>query len=386
MNYTTKLPIKKITPEDGYHYFFGYYDLQPFNNDGTKHLAHRVDFAEHIPVKGETAEVGYLTINDIQFHPVATTNAWNFQQGALLQWFSEEEIIFNDFRLDKFCSVIKNIKNGEERIIDSALACISQDRRWGLSVNFSRIWDFRAGYGYCNKKDPLFYDNAPSDDGVFLVDIKSGESKLIISYSKLKEMFPELPYSQMKLVVNHITFNPSGDRFLFLLRNFPEQGKRWGTILITADRDGGNIKKLTDYQINSHYHWKNDREIMIYSALPEWGIYFFDDITGKRTMLTDKTMNKGDIHCLYSPDKSCFIGDGYPNKDNFRSILFYDFNTEKSVEIAQIYSEPVPFIDIRCDLHNRFSRDGTKISFDSYHDGKRSIMLFDFDKNALLED
>ncbi len=27
-----------ITPGDGYHYFFGYYDLQPFSTDGQRHL------------------------------------------------------------------------------------------------------------------------------------------------------------------------------------------------------------------------------------------------------------------------------------------------------------------------------------------------------------
>ena len=53
MNYTSKVKLKEITPDDGFHYFFGYYDLQPFSKVDEKHLAHRVSFADHIPEIGE---------------------------------------------------------------------------------------------------------------------------------------------------------------------------------------------------------------------------------------------------------------------------------------------------------------------------------------------
>ena len=198
-------------------------------------------------------------------------------------------------------------------------------------------------------------------------------------------MFQEKPFCDMKLVVNHITFNPSASRFLFLLRNFPEPGKKWGTILVTADRDGGNVRNLTNYEVNSHYHWKDDQTIMIWSALPAPGVYLIDDATGKRQLLENETVNKDDIHCLYSPDRSCFIGDGYWDKDSFRSIYLYDFETQISRRILKIYSERDTVTDIRCDLHNRFSPDGTLVSFDSWHNGRREILCFPFDKKTLLE-
>ena len=37
---------KSITPNDGYHYFFGYYDLKA--SQGNDHLAHRVEFFDRI--------------------------------------------------------------------------------------------------------------------------------------------------------------------------------------------------------------------------------------------------------------------------------------------------------------------------------------------------
>jgi len=385
MNYFSKAPLEVITPDDGYNYFFGYYDLQPYDKLGERHLTHRVCFNDRIPEIGDIAEVGYVTLKDKVFHKVATTNAWNFQQGSLLQWFDDENIIYNDFREGKFCSIIKNVNDKSERIICVPLAHLSADRKWGLSINFCRVWDFRPGYGYCNLKDPFFNENAPKDDGIFLVDIENNTSKLILSYDKLVKLFPEKPFCDMKILVNHITFNPSANRFLFLLRNFPEEGKRWGTILITADRNGGNIRNLTNYEVNSHYHWKNDNEIIIYSGLPEWGIYFINDKTGERSMLDDDLINHDDVHCFYSHDRTCFIGDSYPNTGNKRFIMLYDFESKKSRIIVTIHSHPVSNTDIRCDLHNRFNVQGTMVSFDSFHTDKRQIVQFPFNKQQLLK-
>ena len=385
MKYRAKTELKRISPDDGYNYFFGYYDLQPFDKSGERHLAHRVKFNDRIPVKGDIAELGYVTISDGKFHKVAETNTWNFQQGALLQWYGENSIIYNDYRNGRFCAVIKDADSGAERELCAPLACVSQDGKLGLSINFARIWDFRPGYGYCNEKDAHFNENAPADDGVFLVDVEKNESRLIISYEKINELYPEKPFCDMKILVNHITFNPSGSRFLMLVRNFAKEGERWGTLLLTADADGGNIKNLTNYEVNSHYYWKNDEEIIIYSGLPDWGIYFINDKTGARERLDDDLINYDDIHCIYSPDRSCFIGDGYPNTGNDRYILMYDFASKKSRAIVKIHSEPVNDTDIRCDLHNRFNRDGTAVSFDSFHDGIRRIMLMPFDKEKMLK-
>ncbi len=386
MKYESHAPITTISPDDPYHYFFGYYDLQPFDRANKRHLAHRTAFADRIPNKNDVVELGYIDLDSKAFHKLAESHAWNFQQGALLQWFDDTSIIYNDFRDGSCCSVIQDIDTGAERVLCAPLAHLSADRKWGLSINFPRVWDFRPGYGYCNTKDPYFDETAPENDGIFLVDIEKNTSRLIFSYRQLAQAFPEQPFCDMKLVVNHITFNPSANRFLFLLRNFPEPGKKWGTLLATADRDGRNLRKLTDYEINSHYHWKNDREIMIYSGLPQWGVYFFDDETGQRQMLDNAMINEDDIHCLYSPDRSCFIGDGYWDKESFRSIFLYDFETQTGKRILRICSQPNTVVtDIRCDLHNRFNREGTVVSFDSWHSGRREILSFPFEKEMLLK-
>ena len=364
---------KIITPDDGYEYFFGYYDLQPYDSDMKRHLAARSRFADRIPKIGDELEVGYIDLDSGAFVRIATTSAWNFQQGALLQWFDNDSVIFNDFDGEKYISRVVSVDGRELRQYDRAFATVSLKSKKAISLNFARIYDFRPGYGYCNVKDPLFDVLAPESDGIFLTDLESSETKLLMSYAEMKTVFEEKPFTDEKLVVNHINFDPSGEKCVFLLRNFPKSGKRWGTVLAAIDLNG-KVTPLTRFEVNSHYSWKDSRNLMIYSGLPRWGIYFFDTETGERTELNDPLCDYDDIHCNYSPDRSCFIGDGYPDKKDNRTLFYYDFGKKRSKALFSVYSLPDGgCTDIRCDLHARWSPDGSRISYDTTENVRREI-------------
>ena len=361
-----------ITPNDGYHYFFGYYDLQPYSSDGQKHLAHRVAFCNRLPEKGDVAEIGYIDLFSKAFVRLAETNAWNFQQGALLQWFERDKsVIFNDFDGERYISRVVDLEGREIKRYNLPIGTIDVKNGFALSINFARIYDFRPGYGYINIPDANKEINIPQDDGIFLLNLITGESHLLHSYAELAREFCEEPFTSQKLVVNHINFSPNGTKFVFLLRNFPQNGQRWGTVLAAGDIHG-KLKKLTNFEVNSHYSWKNERMLMIYSGLPEWGIYFIDTDTGERARLNNPLCDKDDIHCNYSPDRSCFIGDGYPDRDKNRTIYHYDFSTKSAKELLKVYSLPTE-TDIRCDLHARWYDDGQKISYDTTENGHREI-------------
>lgn len=281
------------------------------------------------------------------------------------------------------------MESGEERILCAPIANLSKDRKWGLSVNFSRIWNFRPGYGYCNIVDPYIDVNLPEEDGIFLVDVENNTSKLILSYKQMSEAFPEEPYCHEKLVVNHITFNPSANRFLVLLRNFmSETNRKWATILFTADRDGKDLYNLSDYESNSHYHWKNDEEFMIFGGRNDKFIramIFHTDKSREYTISDNFQLNNYDIHCLYHPDQTCFIGDIYPQCNQpYRGIVFYDLEKKIRRKIANIYACEPANGDCRCDLHTRFNRDGSYVSFDCKDDIGRTICQFKFDKEEII--
>ena len=47
------------------------------------------------------------------------------------------------------------------------------------------------------------------------------------------------------------------------------------------------------------------------------------------------------------------------------------------IDIGEFYTMPELAGEIRCDLHPRWNRDGTKVCFDSTHEGERQVYVID---------
>lgn len=374
------IKIRKISPEDNGQYFYGYYDNKAFHADKKLHLCHRVPFMNRLPDGNDVCELGVLDMDKGSFSPAAVTRSWNFQQGAMLQWnpANGNEIIFNSFIDGAYRSVVKDIHSGVERILDRPLANVSPDGMWGLSINMSRVYDFRPGYGYCNLKDTLKDQAAPKEDGVFLMDMERGESRQIITYAGLERIFNQVEGhgKGRKIVINHITFNRESNRFLFLVRYYPEPGGMWETGLGTSSLEG-DVYKLRPYTYASHYHWGRKGRLMLYGDCGEGdGLYVMQDET-QDYMVYDKELFHEDIHCSYSPDGEWIIGDGYQNEHQYRPVYLYHTGRRKGMVIGRFYSPQLSSVDIRCDLHCRWNPDGTEVSFDSIHDGSRGVYMMD---------
>jgi hypothetical protein len=383
------LPMERLTREPGHH-FFGYYDLQPWSGDGRFHLCHRVAFMDRMPVPSDPSELGMVRVHDGEFLPLATTHAWNFQQGSFLQWNPakpDEEIIFNSHVGGAWKGIVKNIRTGAERILPRAIAAVDPAGKKALAINFSRLYDFRPGYGYAGLPDPNAHVAAPEEDGIFLIDLESGKEKLIFSLAKLRGVFPDAPEAATKLLVNHINFNTDGTRFVFLLRNMPMPGAAkprtaWGTATMTADAEGGNLHTLLDFGMASHYHWKDPAHLLIWAAAGParmQGLWLLEDRTGKVEMI-DGDYFKADGHCSYSPDRRQLLYDSYPDQDAYRHLFLYDLEKRSGKTLGVFLSEAqgrLPAVDMRCDLHPRWSRDGKAISFDSMHEGHRHVYWMD---------
>ena len=368
--------LKIISPSNE-QCFFGYYDMNAYDSTGDIHLCGRTSFIDRIPKQNDVLELG--TLKDNKFIKFAETTAWNFQQSAMLQYMKDsDDIVFYNVRgNDGYKTVKHNIKTGEKNIFKMPSACISPNGKYGLSINFSRIFDFRRGYGYFGFDDKFGGENCPTDDGVFLIDFETGKTRLIISYEDIKRQFPSEMTINEKLIVNHITFNEASDRFLFLLRNFPSAGGgEWGTTLITSDLDG-NMHLVLENKFVSHYCWKNGKQILAFcTPYDKAGLFLIDDISNHIEQLKSPYPNGpygGDIHCIYSPDKRYILGDGYAGEGGYRPLFLYDTETEEIRLLLKAKSLMDDNWDVRCDLHARFNRSGDKISFDSVHDGIRQI-------------
>lgn len=369
----------------GEHQFFGYYDLQPWNSDQSLHLSMRVPFYDRLPNVDDLAEIGVID-RDRRFRPVAETTAWNFQQGAMAQWDprSPRDTILYNARVTSdpdqpYRAVRLNIDTGEHDEISRPTATVDPSGRRALSVNFARVFDFRAGYGYAGPPDPWKDTVHPGDDGVYLIDLITGTSRLILSYRDIAAYPTEVPDARDgKLVVNHITFNTDGSRFAFICRNFPEPGRRWASALFTADADGGNLYCLNDYGYVSHYHWRDPDHILVHADGNGGSheLYLYTDRTDAIEPV-DTAFFTADGHCSYSPDRSRILYDSYPGPDGYRYLYVYDVAQQAGKTLGRFYSDPKSTRDIRCDLHPRWNRHGDTISFDSTHEGFRGVYTMD---------
>lgn len=351
--------FKIISPNDGYHYFFGYYDLVA--SQGNDHLAHRVPFMDRLPEVDDVAELGIL--RDGEFLPFAKTTAWNFQQGALLQYHPTlpDTVIYN-VNEGGFKTVTHNLKTGEKIYTDRACASISPDGKYGLGIDFGSIFEFRPGYGYAG---------APvTEDGVWLVNMDGSGSRQIVTQDALYDTGFD---RSERLLVNHITFNPDSTKFLMLVRNFPEPGKRWGTSLVTVHLDG-SMKTILKPTTVSHYYWLDADNIVVVCKIDKerLDLYKVNMETGEYSCYD---FGRWDIHCIITPDRRYIIGDGYPTPANNMTRALWSINLETG-EIKTVFAVPEvtpDSTDMRCDLHARFAFDGKVISFDTTQNGKREI-------------
>ena len=358
---------KRLTPQDA-HYFYGYFDKTPWNAAGD-HPVHRVNFAGRHPRFGDKAEIG--VIRGGAFLKVAETFAWCWQQGSMLEFFDGERLIWNDIEGDRFVA-----RMSDGTCFPRPVYTLSADRRWALSLNFSRLDAERPGYGYPGGADPSFLFAFPDDDGVFRMDLATGKCELIVSLQRLVDEF-YAPGADVNVNwVNHLTISPNGGKIAFLhrFRCFGPWGrgvKSYVTRLFVADIDGGNLRKLPVDFHASHYTWKNDEELIVYSRLPAGGnqyrIYRTDD-DAPRIFARDRLPADG--HCSFSPDGRLLLTDSYPESDGCRELVVYDEARDARYSLGRFHS-PAILQCTRCDLHPRWSRDGKRISFDSFHERYR---------------
>lgn len=374
-------PIKKFG-DDNHQIFFGYYDISPISHNENLLLALRTP-QENEPQKTETEiEVGYFELNKEAsiFLDIGKTSTWNWQQGCRLQWFPEENsrfVLYNRLVEGQYGCVKQDIKSKELiKTYERPIYSVSRDGSWGLSVNFSRLHRLRPGYGYMNLPDKSEGELAPETDGIWRIDLKTGEEKFLFSVAEIASIKPLDSMKDSEHYFNHILFNPTGSRFLFF-HVWLKYDKRFAR-LITCDINGENRYPLINEGYVSHYNWKSNNEIIAYSKHKNTrtNFYIYKNGTAIKKILGEGILDQ-DGHPSFSPDGSLILTDTYPDKFAEQHLLIYKLDTKKLYCLGSFFS-PFRFRgEVRCDLHPRWSPTGRYIAFDSAHEDKRATYLLD---------
>lgn len=359
------------------HHFFGYYGIPPWNKSGQYLVCLESDFQDHLPAAHEAAAVGLVDARTGQFKKVGETRAWNLQQGAMLHWNPldpENEIVFNDRKPDdpgKIISVILNVQTGKRRTLPLAIAAVSHSGRYALSLDYGRLYRLRKVVGYVGAVDPNPTAAHPANDGVFLMDLATGESKLVLSYERVYEwLVKEHPMLKTKhMFFNHTVFNKNDTRFFVLARCWKgEEGRQLESAMFTANLDGSDLREVVPFGKGvSHFEWRNDKEIM--------ATFLFNDGAEKQHVLfTDGQQDfkaigegflKGDGHCSFAPDAEWLVTDRNDGLTKSKALMIFHVGMKQGLLLGAFPVNEYLSSDLRCDLHPRWNRTGDQICFDA---------------------
>lgn len=265
------LKIEQVTSGEKHH-FFGYIgqcQTIPWNASGRYILGLEIERIDRMPKPDEAATIIIIdTHDDNKIIRVDKTYAWNPQQGTMFYWnplAAETQFFFNDRDVEtgKVFTVIYDIKKKkrvrEFRYDDTAIGNggVAADGSAWLGINYGRLARLRLVTGYPEALDWSKDEIAPENDGIFIVDVKTGEKRLLVSYrqleKKLLEMKPEMKHTG--LFINHTLWNRDADRVYFFVRS------GWGDMTgdknnvpcsINTDGTGLTLHKM---HIGGHPEW-----------------------------------------------------------------------------------------------------------------------------------
>jgi|TARA_B110000467_G_C18337888_1_gene499966 hypothetical protein len=352
--------------------FFGYYDRSPMSEDGKQVLFHSTSGdTRKEPRFTQGIDVMLFDLDTQKAHKVATTQAFNWQQGAKSQWLNQQEIIFNDYfpSENKYVSKIYNTETKQFRTIDNPIYDVFQD--YALSLSFDRLSELRPDYGYFAKESSQHSFDLDKE-GLIYVDLKENTSHLLLSIDTVIKNHYREEMDDADHLVNHIMISPCGTKFMFLHRWF-KNGVRHDSLMI-CDRDGRNLKCLADDGMVSHCCWKSKTEIVAYLNDSQFGAnyYLIDIVDGERKPILFLS-HLGDGHPHVCGDE--MLVDTYPNKARMKELLLYNFKTNQLSCLGEFFESFQYYGQSRCDLHPRFSRKGETVFVDSVHEGERHLYM-----------
>jgi hypothetical protein len=379
-------PVTRVTKGPGY-YFFGYYGIDPWSASEKYIVCLQVPFQDRIPTPEDTAQICLVELASGRIIPVGRTVAWNFEQGAMLHWMPTSPdtlIIYNDRTERGFVSFIHNVYSGKRRELPLPIAALSHSGKYATSIDFARLFKMRAGYGYAGGEEAGESEaKDTSDSGLFLLNTEDGSYRLMVSYKKVDEFLGGLAESAGSPIwFNHTIFNTDDSRIFFLAR-IMKKTKDWHTASLTVNCDGSDLRSIIPTEWgSSHFDWESPDKILVttmYKGGKDLAYVIATDGKQEFKVIAQGVLTR-DGHGSFSPDRRWMVSDTYPDKKKMRSLLLINMETEEVFELGKFYSNPKLQGEIRCDLHPRWNHDGTKICFDSMHEGPRGVYIMDVSK------
>ena len=373
---------RPITRGPAYHWF-GYYDKLAFDPKERYVLGAEVDFEGRHPGTTDAIRVGMVDIADgDRWIELGHSTAWNWQQGCMLQWLPGDlsRVAWNDHDDGALVTRLLDLDGAQQpTTLSRPICCIAPDGSFALSIDFTRVATFRPGYGYQVFRSPRTSRPVPDDDGIWRIDLGTGQSRLLLSIAAADAVGPprERWDQSLRHWLYHALVSPSGARMAFLHCAARGDG-RYAARLMTATVDGRDIREINPGGRVSHFCWRDADTLLAWARGPGFGAGFhlFGDREPTRERVGDGAMLE-DGHCTYLDDRRWILCDTYPGILGYQTPYLFDTETQLKHRLGSFFAPAAYRGPHRCDLHPRGSPTGRLVALDSAHAGGRQMYLLD---------
>jgi len=410
------------TPHSHQHYF-GFHDVSPWAPDDQEMALLRVPRDLKTPPGAtDTAELCLWTPGSSEPRAIGETHAFNWQQGARVQWLPGQShiLMVNDLLEDRPVTRSYDAKAGAWVNSVPAIYTVHPSGSFGLAPDWYRLANWWRGYSYDLPANGSPACGEPGD--LRRVDLASGAEEVVVRIAEARALCGQGAKAAGSDFISHATFNPSGTRFCFMYRRFPADGAILSYFL-ACNTDGSDLGLLAREKA-SHFDWLDEDRLVVWTRkLPGqaaalraggWTKRFpFKQMVKllrtfnpklKQSLFAEsyyqvdcrepgqmKPVGAGvleqDGHPMFTPDRSWMLTDTYAYEGSQPLILFR-MADGKRFDVVKFAVHP-DFRDpqVKCDLHPRLDRAGRRVAVDSAHSGVRQLYVVDIgeflDANAV---
>jgi hypothetical protein len=337
------LEIEQVTFGPNHH-FFGYIGQSltiPWNKKGDYMICLSSTFHDHLPGKNEAASVNLIHLDTkkdgrYKVEKLDESQGWNPQQGTMFYWNPHKphhQFFFNDrdSKTGVVYTVLYDVKKRQRVKIyqydyhSFGNSGVCPSGKYFLAINYARMARLRPVTGYKGSFDWTDGVAAPKDDGIAIINIKTGKKKILISFEQIAQALERNGFDtkDRNLFINHTLWNRDGKWIYFFVRagwKSDKDGREGLNAACSIKVDGSQF--IAGHQhIGGHPEWFHGTQI-VGSNNNQQVIY---DILQKKiigTLGNPEIFPKPGGDISLSPNGHWLIN-GYNNKSgsNFYSIL-----------------------------------------------------------------
>jgi hypothetical protein len=402
-DFAPRVPVQCVTPgETGF--IHRYYDSSPFSPSGRYFAITRLPFEDRLPRPGDVAQIVVIDLATGETRTVAETRGWDVQLGAQLQWGADDRtLLYNDLELRDWMpyGVRHDLQTGEARRLGGTIYSVSPDGRLAASPCLRRMAVTQRGYGVVVPKREIPENRGASeDDGIWITDLQTGDSRLLISLAQIVERAgAALPVARQRgdFFGFHVKWNPQGTRLMLALRWLPRsvfpwrRKRRYGAKhVVTMNADGSHVRVAVSAERWSrgghHPNWCPDGEHVLMNLNTQGdGLRFAQLALDGSTCETLVPEIRGSGHPTLHPAGQHLLTDAYVDEplafgDGTAPIRLIDLRSGIETQLVRIGIQPLAERAsgaLRVDPHPAWDRTCTRIAFNACPDGKRRVYVAD---------